>query len=78
MERICAGSKKLQMRIMMNVIYERCYGIDVHKKMIMTCVFVKGKKVIRQFGTMTDELMKFTSVFLPGTPFIFCALTTIA
>ena len=45
----------------MQVIYERCCGIDVHKKMIMACVFVKGKKEIRQFGTMIDELMEFVS-----------------
>jgi len=42
----------------MNVIYERCCGIDVHKKMVMACIIVKGKKEIREFGTMTDELMQ--------------------
>lgn len=40
----------------MEVIYERCCGIDVHKNMVMACIFVKGKKEIRRFGTMTDEL----------------------
>ena len=40
----------------MQVIYERCCGIDVHKKMVMVCIFVKGKKEIRKFGTFTDEL----------------------
>lgn len=42
----------------MNVIYERCCGIDVHKKMIMACIIVKGKKEIRGFGTMTDDLIE--------------------
>lgn len=42
----------------MDVIYERCCGIDVHKKMVIACIIVKGKKEIREFGTMTDELMK--------------------
>lgn len=41
----------------MDVIYERCCGIDVHKKMVMACIIVKGKKEIRKFGTMTDDLM---------------------
>lgn len=41
----------------MELIYERCCGIDVHKKMVMACIFVKGKKKeIRKFGTLTDEL----------------------
>jgi len=40
----------------MEVIYERCCGIDVHKNMVMACLFVKNKKEIRKFGTMTDEL----------------------
>lgn len=42
----------------MQAIYERCCGIDIHKKMIMACVFVNGKKEIRQFGTMTDDLLE--------------------
>lgn len=41
----------------MDVIYERCCGIDVHKRMVMACIIVKGKKEIREFGTMTDDLM---------------------
>lgn len=44
----------------MEVIYERCCGIDVHKNMIMACVFVSvRKKEIRQFGTMTDDILEF-------------------
>jgi len=40
----------------MEVIYERCCGIDVHKNMVMACMFVKGRKEIRKYGTFTDEL----------------------
>ena len=40
----------------MEVIYERCCGLDVHKNIVMACIFVKGKKEIRKFGTFTDEL----------------------
>lgn len=42
----------------MEILYERCCGIDVHKKMVMACIYVKRKKEIREFGTMTDELME--------------------
>ncbi len=45
--------------IKVEVIYERCCGIDVHKNMIMACVFVSvRKKEIRQFGTMTDDILE--------------------
>jgi len=40
----------------MEVIYERCCGIDLHKNMVMACIFVKGKKEIRKYGTFTEEL----------------------
>jgi transposase len=46
----------------MDVIYQRCAGLDVHKKTIMACVIVPGpkgkpQKAIRAFGTMTDDLV---------------------
>ena len=42
----------------MDVIYERCCGIDVHKNMLMACVFTGvRKKEIRKFGTMTDDIL---------------------
>jgi len=41
------------------VIYERCCGIDVHKNMLMVCVFKSvRKKEIREFGTMTEDILK--------------------
>ena len=43
----------------MELLYERCCGIDVHKNMLMVCVFTGvRKKEIRQFGTMTDDIME--------------------
>jgi len=43
------------------VIYERCCGLDVHKRTITACVlkWLGGdwKKEIRQFGTMTHDLL---------------------
>jgi len=41
------------------VMYERCCGIDVHKNMLMVCVFKSvRKKEIREFGTMTEDILK--------------------
>lgn len=43
----------------MELMYERCCGIDVHKNMLMVCVFTGvRKKEIREFGTMTDDIME--------------------
>lgn len=43
----------------MEVIYERCCGIDVHKNMVMACVICGvRKKEIREFGTMTDDILE--------------------
>ena len=41
----------------MEVVYERCCGIDVHKNMLMVCIFTSvRKKEIRKFGTMTEDI----------------------
>jgi transposase len=43
------------------VIYERCCGLDVHKRTIMACMLKwsggEWQKEIRQFGTMTKDLL---------------------
>jgi hypothetical protein len=46
----------------MDVVYPRCSGLDVHKKTVVECVIVPGakgkpQKMIRTFGTMTDDLL---------------------
>ena len=38
------------------VIYERCAGIDVHKKMITVCLRIGRKTEVREYGTITSEL----------------------
>jgi transposase len=38
------------------VIYERCAGIDVHKKMIMVCLRIGRNTQVKEFGTLTCEL----------------------
>lgn len=46
----------------MQVVHQRCAGLDVHKKSITACRIVPDKsggwdKEIRKFGTMTDDLL---------------------
>ncbi|MGI9149452.1 MAG: IS110 family transposase, partial [Chloroflexota bacterium] len=40
----------------MQVAYERCCGLDVHKRVIVACVLVGQERTIRSFGTMTEDL----------------------
>ncbi len=42
----------------MEVIYERCCGLDIHKKSVVACVIVPGAKELRTFGTMTADLLE--------------------
>lgn len=37
-------------------IYERCAGIDVHKKMIVVCLRIGRRTQVKEFGTLTCEL----------------------
>ena len=46
----------------MEVLYPRCSGIDVHKRFLVACLSIVGAKgqrhkELRQFGTMTGELL---------------------
>lgn len=41
---------------MMEAVYERCCGIDVHKKIIVACVRSGRKHETREFGTSTSDL----------------------
>ena len=48
----------------MEVVYERCCGLDVHKQTVVACVVLPGngrqpQKEVRTFGTMTAELLEF-------------------
>ena len=45
----------------MEVVYERCCGLDIHKKSITACVIVGKKKEVQTFGTMTDDLLQMTA-----------------
>lgn len=45
----------------MEVLHERCAGIDVHKKQVKVCIRVaqggKVRREVREYGTTTDELL---------------------
>ncbi len=42
----------------MEVVYERCCGLDIHKRMVVACVLTPGRKEVRTFGTMTGDLLR--------------------
>ena len=46
----------------MDVVYERCCGLDIHKKLVVACMITPGvkgapHKEVRSFGTMTLDLL---------------------
>jgi transposase len=48
---------------MVEVVYERCCGLDIHKQTVVACLIVPSDgamphKEIRTFGTLTDELLQ--------------------
>jgi transposase len=48
---------------MVEVVYERCCGLDIHKQTVVACLLVPGPggaphKDIRTFGAMTDDLLQ--------------------
>jgi transposase len=47
----------------MDMVNERCCGLDLHKRTVVACLFVPGpagkpRKEIRTFGTMTADLLQ--------------------
>jgi len=47
----------------MDVLFERCCGLDVHKKLVVACVTItppngEPERTVHSFGTMTDDLLK--------------------
>ena len=45
-----------------DVVYARCCGLDIHKRLVVACLITPGQgtapqKEIRTFGTMTDDLL---------------------
>lgn len=48
----------------MDKVYERCCGIDVHKKVVVACLRTGRKKKVREYGTTTRELLNLTDWLL--------------
>jgi transposase len=53
----------------MDILYERCCGLDIHKRTVVACLVVPGAdgqpaKAVRSFGTMTDERLQLTDWLL--------------
>lgn len=42
----------------MQVVCERCCGLDVHKKTVVACVVTPDGREVRTFGTMTRDLLE--------------------
>ncbi|AZR73922.1 transposase [Anoxybacter fermentans] len=42
----------------MQILHERCCGLDVHKKSITACIITPEGKKIRTFGTMTADILE--------------------
>lgn len=49
--------ESVQEGITVQVVYERCAGLDVHKKTVTACVITPAGKQTRTFGTLTRELL---------------------
>ena len=46
----------------MDVVYERCCGLDAHKRTVVACLLTPGqpgqpRTEVRTFGTMTADLL---------------------
>ncbi len=42
----------------MEKVYDKCCGIDVHKKLIVACFKKSNKQEVRDFGATTRELLE--------------------
>ena len=53
----------------MDVVYERCCGLDIHKRIVVACLITPGPgrqptKELRSFGTMTADLLELSDWLL--------------
>jgi len=56
----------------MDVLFERCCGLDIHKRTVMACLVVPGPtgaptKEVKSFGTMTDDLVQLADWLLAAS-----------
>ena len=50
----------------MEKIYDKCCGVDVHKKLMVACFKQGSKQEVREFGATTRELLEMTSWLKDG------------
>lgn len=50
----------------MERIYDKCCGIDVHKKIIVACLKIGKKQEVQSFGATTNELLRLTDWLKSG------------
>ena len=50
----------------MEKIYDKCCGVDVHKKLIVACFRKGSEQEVREFGATTRELLKLTDWLRDG------------
>jgi transposase len=50
-ESLCGGTD-------MDVVYECCAGLDVHKRLVVACVVTRGRRETVSFGTTTGEIVR--------------------
>lgn len=41
----------------MDVLYERCVGLDIHRDTVVACLITPEGRELRTFGTMTEDLL---------------------
>src|SRR5262249_52276579 len=51
-------SRQERKEVAMEVVYECCCGLDGHAKAVVAGLVTKGRKEIRTFATMADELLQ--------------------
>src|SRR5260370_18649943 len=56
----------IRRRCWVRPIYERCCGLDVHKKTVVACRLTPDGIQTRTFGTMTDDLILLREWLLDG------------
>src|SRR5260370_12885454 len=56
----------IRRRCWVRPIYERCCGLDVHKKTVVACRLTPEGIQTRTFGTMTDDLILLREGLLDG------------
>lgn len=50
----------------MEKVYDKCCGIDVHKKLLVACFKCGNRQEVREFGVTTRELLKLTDWLSDG------------